>query len=113
MENAFKVSGFNNTDVRNSAARKTEDEYYEYFSTLNDYNFTNYVRMCLKCGQISSPEQHIQNSYSEIFVKTYRCLVKLSELSLLNKSRMSKFKGYEKLYAQAEEELRLQQNPHE
>lgn len=113
MENAFNVSGFNNTDVRNSAARKTEDEYYEYFSTLNDYNFTNYVRMCLKCGQISSPEQHIQNSYSEIFVKTYRCLVKLSDLSLLNKSRMSKFKGYEKLYAQAEEELRRQQNPHE
>lgn len=57
-----------------------------------------------------SPEQHIQNSYSEIFVKTYRCLMKLSEVSLLNKSRMGKFKGYEKLFAQAEEELRLQQD---
>ncbi|MNG29362.1 hypothetical protein D3C84_1147790 [compost metagenome] len=66
--------------------------------------------MCLKCGQVSSPEQHIQNSYNEIFVKTYRCLMKLSEVSLLNKSRMGKFKGYEKLFAQAEEELRLQQD---
>jgi hypothetical protein len=36
--------------------------------------------------------------------------MKLSEVSLLNKSRMGKFKGYEKLFAQAEEELRLQQD---
>ncbi|MDT9631077.1 hypothetical protein F6S08_07510 [Pseudomonas sp. JV449] len=110
IESAFEVSGFNNTDVRNSAAKKTEAEYYDYFSSLDDYNLTHYVRMCLKCGQISSPEQHIQNSYNEIFVKTYRCLMKLSEVSLLNKSRMGKFKGYEKLFAQAEEELRLQQD---
>lgn len=110
IEHAFKVSGFNNADVRNRAARKTEAEYYEYFSSLDDYNLTHYVRMCLKCGQVASPEQHIQNSYSEIFVKTYRCLIKLSEASLLNKSRMGKFKGYEKLFAQAERELRLQQD---
>ncbi|MBA5956723.1 hypothetical protein GIB64_04710 [Pseudomonas lactis] len=110
IEHAYKVSGFNSTDVRNSAAKKTEAEYYDYFSSLDDYNLTHYVRMCLKCGQVSSPEQHIQNSYSEIFVKTYRCLMKLSEVSLLNKSRMGKFKGYEKLFAQAEEELRLQQD---
>lgn len=110
IDHAFKVSGFNNTDVRNRAARKTEAEYYDYFSSLDDYNLTHYVRLCLKCGQVSSPEQHIQNSYSEIFVKTYRCLLKLSEVSLLNKSRMGKFKGYEKLFAQAEEELRLQQD---
>ena len=110
IEHAYKVSGFNSTDVRNSAARKTDAEYYDYFSSLDDYNLTHYVRMCLKCGQVSSPEQHIQNSYSEIFVKTYRCLMKLSEVSLLNKSRMGKFRGYEKLFAQAEEELRLQQD---
>jgi len=110
IEHAFKVSGFNNADVRNRAASKTEAEYYEYFSSLDDENLTHYIRMCLKCGQISSPEQLIHNSYREIFVKTYRCLTKLSELSLLNKSRMGKFKGYEKLYAQAEEELRLQQS---
>lgn len=105
IEYAYKVSGFNSTDVRNSAARKTEAEYYDYFSSLDDYNFTHYVRICLKCGQISSPEHHIQNSYNEIFVKTYRCLMKLSEVSLLNKSRMGKFKGYEKLYTQIEAEM--------
>ncbi|RMU03297.1 hypothetical protein ALP37_02369 [Pseudomonas amygdali pv. sesami] len=43
-------------------------------------------------------------------LKTYRCLMKLSEVSLLNKSRVGKFKGYEKLFAQAVEELRLQQD---
>ena len=110
IEHAYKVSGFNSTDVRKSAAKKTEAEYYDYFSSLDDYNLTHYVRMCLKCGQVSSPEQHIQNSYNEIFVKTYRCLLKLSEVSQLNKSRMGKFKGYEKLFAQIEEELRLQQD---
>lgn len=110
IEYAFSVSGFNNIDVRNSVARKTESEFYEYFSSLDDENLTHYIRMCLKCGQVSSPELHIQNSYSQIFVKTFRCLTKLSEVSLLNKARMSKFKGYEKLYAQAVEELLVQQD---
>ncbi|MFU6490337.1 hypothetical protein ACM8AO_15275 [Pseudomonas aeruginosa] len=110
IEYAFSVSGFNNTNVRNSVAHKSDDEFYEYFSTLDDENLTRYVRMCLKCGQVGSPEQRIQNSYSEIFVKTFRCLTRLSEVSLLNKARMRKFKGYEKLYAQALEELRTQQD---
>lgn len=110
IEYAFSVSGFNNTNVRNSTAKKTDDDFYEYFSSLDDEQLTNYVRMCLKCGQVSSPEQHIQNSYHEIFVKMFRCLKRLSEVSSLNKARMSKFKGYETLYAQAEEELARQQN---
>lgn len=110
IEYAFSVSGFNNTNVRNSTAKKTDDDFYEYFSSLDDEQLTNYVRMCLKCGQVSSPEQHIQNSYHEIFVKMFRCLKRLSEVSSLNKARMSKFKGYETLYAQAEEELARQQD---
>lgn len=110
IEYAYSVSGFNNTDVRNSVAKKTDGEFYEYFSSLNDENLTHYVRMCLKCGQVASPEQHIQNSYSQIFLKTFRCLERLSEVSLLNKARMSKFKGYETLYAQAVQELASQQD---
>lgn len=105
IEYAFSVSGFNSANVRNSVAKKIEDDFYEYFSSLNDEHLTDYVRMCLKCGQIASPEQDTQNSYSQIFVKTFRCLERLSEVSLLNKARMRKFKGYEALYAQAVEEL--------
>lgn len=105
IEHAYSVTSFNSTDVRNSVAKKTEAEFYDYFSNLDDYNLTNYVRMCLKCGQVSSPDDVIQDSFNEIFVKTYRCLMKLSELSLLNKARMSKFKGYEKLYSQIESEM--------
>jgi len=105
IEHAYSVTSFNSTDVRNSVAKKTEDEFYDYFSNLDDYNLTNYVRMCLKCGQVSSPDDVIQDSFNEIFVKTYRCLMRLSELSLLNKARMSKFKGYEKLYSQIEAEM--------
>lgn len=105
---AFSVSGFNDANVRNSVARKSEDEFYEYFSSLDNEYLTHYVRMCLKCGQVRSPEQGIQNSFNNIFVKTYRCLTRLSEVSLLNKARVGKFKGYEELYARAVEELRTQ-----
>ncbi|WLI30727.1 hypothetical protein PSH61_06360 [Pseudomonas rhodesiae] len=102
---AYNVSGFENTDVRNSVAKKTEAEFLEYFSSLDDYNFTNLVRMCLKCGQVSSPDNDIQDSYHDIFFKMYRCLMKMCEGSPLNKARMSKFQGYEKLYAQIEKEI--------
>ncbi|WP_439863043.1 P-loop NTPase fold protein [Pseudomonas antarctica] len=105
MEYAYNVSGFENTDVRNSVARKPEEEFLAYFSNLNDYNFTNLVRMCLKCGQVSSPDKDIQGGYHDIFYKTYRCLMKMCEGSFLNKARMSKFQGYEKLYAQIEKEI--------
>ncbi|WP_210712576.1 P-loop NTPase fold protein [Pseudomonas sp. MWU349] len=109
MDYAYNVSGFDSADVRNSVAKKTEAEYLEYFSNLNDYNFTNYVRMCLKCGQVSSPDKDIQDGYQNVFVKTYHCLMKMSEGSLLNKARMSKFQGYETLYAQAVQKLASQQ----
>ncbi|MEE8873655.1 P-loop NTPase fold protein [Pseudomonas helleri] len=102
---AYNVSGFENTDVRNSVAKKTEAEFLEYFSSLDDYNFTNLVRMCLKCGQVSSPDKDIQDGYHDIFFKMYRCLMKMCEGSLLNKARMSKFQAYEKLYAQIEKEI--------
>ncbi|MFL1475470.1 P-loop NTPase fold protein [Pseudomonas grimontii] len=102
---AYNVSGFENTDVRNSVAKKTEAEFLEYFSSLDDYNFTNLVRMCLKCGQVSSPDNDIQDGYHDIFFKMYRCLMKMCEGSPLNKARMSKFQGYEKLYAQIEKEI--------
>lgn len=105
IEHAYHVTSFNSADIRNSVAKKTEAEFYDYFSNLDDYNLTNYVRMCLKCGQVSSPDDVVQDSFNEIFVKTYRCLMRLSELSLLNKARMSKFKGYEKLYSQIEAEM--------
>lgn len=105
IEHAYHVTSFNSADIRNSVAKKTEAEFYDYFSNLDDYNLTHYVRMCLKCGQVSSPDDVIQDSFNAIFVKTYRCLMKLSELSLLNKARMSKFKGYEKLYSQIEAEM--------
>lgn len=110
IEYAYSVSGFNNTNIRNSVAKKTDDQFYEYFSSLDNEHLTHYVRMCLKCGQVGSPGQHIQNSYSQIFVKTFRCLERLSEVSLLNKARMSKFKGYETLYVQAVQELASQQD---
>ena len=109
MNYAYNVSGFDSAGVRNSVAKKTEAEYLEYFSNLNDYNFTNYVRMCLKCGQVSSPDKDIQDGYQNVFVKTYHCLMKMSEGSLLNKARMSKFQGYETLYAQAVQKLASQQ----
>ena len=109
MNYAYNVSEFDSADVRNSVAKKTEAEYLEYFSNLNDYNFTNYVRMCLKCGQVSSPDKDIQDGYQNVFVKTYHCLMKMSEGSLLNKARMSKFQGYETLYAQAVQKLASQQ----
>ena len=102
---AYNVSGFENTDVRNSVAKKTEAEFLEYFSSLDDYNFTNLVRMCLKCGQVSSPDNDIQDGYHDIFFKMYRCLMKMCEGSPLNKARMGKFQGYEKLYAQIEKEI--------
>lgn len=105
MNYAYNVSGFENTDVRNSVAKKAEAEFLEYFSSLNDYNFTNFVRMCLKCGQVVSPDKDIQGGYHQIFYKTYRSLLRLTESSMLNKARMSKFQGYEKIYTQIKEEI--------
>lgn len=105
MGYAYSVSGFDSADVRNSVAKKSEAEFLEYFSSLNDYNFTNFVRMCLKCGQVASPYKDIQDGYHQIFYKTYLSLLKLSEDSLLNKSRMSKFQGYERIYTQIKDEI--------
>lgn len=105
-----KGSGFPDGDLRRGIAQKGDNEFYEYFGSLDGKDFTRHARALLKCGEVRSVEKDITDDFRNIFMKTYGALLKLSELTPLNRVRMSKFKGYEKLYAQVEEELRLEQN---
>ncbi|RTU04618.1 hypothetical protein DY966_08920 [Pseudomonas aeruginosa] len=105
-----KGAGFPDGDLRRGIAQKGDNEFYEYFGGLEGKDFTRHARALLKCGEVRSHDKDITDDFRSIFMKTYGALLKLSELTPLNRVRMSKFKEYEKLYAQVEEESRLEQN---
>jgi hypothetical protein len=115
MQEAYFASGLNGTELRHRLAGKTETEFYEYFRQLDIPHFSDYVNMCLECGRFASDEQQIQDSYNTIFLNTYRTLLKLSENSPLNQSRMHKFKSsepvYEQLTAEIERRRKLSESP--
>ncbi|PYD04439.1 hypothetical protein DND90_09325 [Pseudomonas syringae pv. maculicola] len=75
-----------------------EQQYLSYFEHLDSYDLTKIIRLLLKCGQMSTSDESIQDMYEITFLKTYRSLLDLASRSQLNNSRMSKFKSYEKLY---------------
>lgn len=91
-------SGFPDGDLRRGIAQKDDDEFYEYFSSLNSKNFTRHARALLKCGEVRSPEKDITDDFRTIFMKTYGALLRLSELTPLNRTRMSKFRNYDDIY---------------
>jgi hypothetical protein len=91
-------AGLPGEDYRRAIAQKDFEEFYSYFSTLNSVDFTRHARALLKCGDVKSYDADAGEDYKNIFVKTYGALLRLSELSLLNKSRMAKFKFYDEAY---------------
>ena len=100
IEHAHKA-GLGGTQLRLALARKEQSEFYNYFATLNNYQLTNYVRACLDCGMVVTSDDEVQRSYRDIFMKAYRSIERLSEKSPLNRIRMAKFRGYEKLFEEA------------
>jgi hypothetical protein len=98
-------NGIQGRNILEQLAKATEHEYFEYLSTLDDYQFTNIARMLLKCGQVSTSDDARQKLYNDVFLKTYSTLVNLSEQSRLNKARMSKFYGFAKLYGQIKKQM--------
>jgi len=93
-----KGSGFPDGDLRRGIAQKKDDDFYEYFSSLNSKDLTRHARALLKCGEVSSPEKDIMDDFRIIFMKTYTALLKLSELTPLNRVRMNKFRNYDDVY---------------
>jgi len=91
-------TGFPDGDLRRGIAQKNDDEFYEYFSSLNSSEFTRHARALLKCGEVRSPEKDIAEDFRAIFLKTYSALLRLSELTPMNRVRMSKFRNYEDVY---------------
>lgn len=85
-------------EIAKALEAKEESEYHDYFSNLNDYAFSFHAQMLLKLGNSSYSNQEDASIYSEIFIKTFRVLKKMSETSLLNQHRMKKFASYEPLY---------------
>lgn len=91
-------AGFPDGDLRRGIAQKRYEEFYEYFRSLNSKDLTRHARTLLKCGEVSSPEKDIMEDFKIIFMKTYAALLKLSELTPLNRVRMTKFRNYEDIY---------------
>ncbi|AOE78038.1 hypothetical protein A7318_05410 [Pseudomonas lurida] len=94
----LKGSGFPDGDHRRGIAQKSDDEFYEYFASLDSKDLTRHARALLKCGEVRSPEKDITDDFRAIFMKTYSALLRLSELTPLNRARMSKFRNYEDVY---------------
>ncbi len=104
---AYKSSnGVQKRNVLEQLAVASEDEYIDFLTSYEGYELTHIVRMLLKCGQVSTSDDVRQLMYEEVFVKTYRALLKLAGGSRINQARMSKFLGFSKLYAETEKKLR-------
>ncbi|MBL3635564.1 MULTISPECIES: P-loop NTPase fold protein [Pseudomonas syringae group] len=90
--------GMQSKGVLEAVSSIAEQQYLSYFEHLDSYDLTKIIRLLLKCGQMSTSDESIQDMYEITFLKTYRSLLDLASRSQLNNSRMSKFKSYEKLY---------------
>jgi len=110
MEEAFFTTRLNGAELRNRLAAKSEDEFYEFFSNLEIPHFSDYVNICLEGGKVMSADLMVQVDLNTIFLNTYRTLIKLSELSLLNKSRMQKFKSFEPVYLEMTYDIKRRQD---
>ncbi|ATV19221.1 hypothetical protein CFN58_31290 [Pseudomonas avellanae] len=97
-------NGMQTRSVLEGIYHKDDKDYTLYLESLDSYNLTKIVRMLLKCGQITTSNEITQDMYELVFIKTYRSLSELASRSQLNKSRMSKFQGFEKLYRSLEDQ---------
>ena len=98
-------NGIQKRNVLEQLAVAREDEYIDFLTSYEGYELNHIVRMLLKCGQVSTSDYARQLMYEEVFVKTYRALLKLAEGSRINQARVSQFQGFSKLYARAEKKL--------
>lgn len=97
MQAAFENP--NNTyEIIKGLANKDGNEFYNYFSSLNDQAFNFHARLLLKLGNTSFSNQDDALIYRDIFIKTFEALKELSETTTLNKLRMGKFMSYEPMY---------------
>ncbi|KAB5618669.1 hypothetical protein F7234_23080 [Pseudomonas putida] len=106
LVDAYKSSsGVQKRNVLEQLAKASDSEYIAFLTSYEGYELNHIVRMLLKCGQVSTSDDIRQQMYEEVFVKTYRALLKLAAESRINQTRMSQFEKFSKLYAQAEEKL--------
>lgn len=99
-------NGMQKRNTLEKISSASDDDYMKYLSTLDDTEFSNIVRMLLKCGQVSTSEETTQSMYNLVFLKTYRALLALASRSSLNQSRMSKFDQYRKLYLSIDKKMK-------
>ncbi|SHL97694.1 hypothetical protein [Phytopseudomonas punonensis] len=85
-------------EIIKGLADQGEDDFYHYFASLNDPDFSFHARLVLRLGNTSFPNQDDALVYGGIFVKAFAALNRLSGTTPLNKLRMRKFKSYESLY---------------
>ncbi len=97
MQAAFENPN-NSYEIIKGLASKDGNDFYNYFSSLNDHTFSFHARLLLKLGNTSFSNQDDALIYRDIFIKTFEALKELSETTALNKLRMSKFMSYEPLY---------------
>lgn len=97
MQAAFENPN-NSYEIIKGLASKDGNDFYNYFSSLNDHAFSFHARLLLKLGNTSFSNQDGALIYRDIFIKAFEALKELSETTALNKLRMSKFMSYEPLY---------------
>ncbi|MFA0929257.1 hypothetical protein RA263_02685 [Pseudomonas syringae pv. tagetis] len=97
-------NGMQTRGILEGIYQANEEEYISYFESLDNSNLTKIVRMLLKCGQVTTSNEITQEMYERVFIKTYRSLLELASRSQLNKSRVSKYQSFEKLYRSLEDQ---------
>ncbi|WAB88328.1 hypothetical protein OSE17_06555 [Pantoea agglomerans] len=84
-----KISGQNGwgNDDEEILSSSSEDEFYEYFKSINGSELTSHVSTCLKFGGFNNGSARMES----IAVKTRAALKRISSESKLNEIRMKKF----------------------
>ncbi|KIC86278.1 P-loop NTPase fold protein [Pantoea agglomerans] len=84
-----KISGQNGwgNDDEEILSTSSEDEFYEYFKSINGSELTSHVSTCLKFGGFNNGSARMES----IAVKTRAALKRISSESKLNEIRMKKF----------------------
>lgn len=107
MQAAF-VNPNNAYEIIKGLASKDGNEFYNFFSSLNDQAFNIHARLLLKLGNTSFSNQDDALIYRDIFIKTFEALKELSEATALNKLRMGKFMSYEPMYLRELKKIQIE-----
>ncbi|MEX5685424.1 P-loop NTPase fold protein [Pseudomonas silesiensis] len=79
-------------------AKKTQEDFHHYFLNANHPYVHSYARKCLELANTQYSDAESNRGVKHIFMCTYIALQRLSERSLLNKIRATRFKEYDPTY---------------